>query len=82
MDTAGSMMHVDPIQFNRLDLTQLTWKATVSEYEYNESTPHGFRLRIEFNSVGFMCPERYLRRQVPPAVMLSDLFFLCQMQAV
>lgn len=53
-NTAGSMLHVDPAKFNHANLTQLTWKAEIYEYEYLPLTPLTFRIRIEFNSVGFM----------------------------
>lgn len=53
-NTAGSMMHVDPSRFNHPGLTQLTWKAEIYEYDYNPMNGYPFRIRIEFNSVGFM----------------------------
>ncbi len=53
-NTAGSMLHVDPAKFNHPNLIQLTWKAEIYEYEYVPLSPYPFRIRIEFNSVGFM----------------------------
>ncbi|MDQ7816741.1 MAG: T9SS type A sorting domain-containing protein [Melioribacteraceae bacterium] len=53
-NTAGSMLHVDPARFNHPGLTQLTWKAEIYEYDYNPISGYPFRIRIEFNSVGFM----------------------------
>ncbi|MDP2887040.1 MAG: T9SS type A sorting domain-containing protein [Ignavibacteria bacterium] len=53
-NTAGSMLHVDPAKFNHPNLIQLTWKAEIYEYEYVPLSPYTFRIRIEFNSVGFM----------------------------
>ena len=53
-NTAGCMLHVNAAQFNHPGLTKLTWQATVSEYDYISSASNPFRLRIEFNSVGFM----------------------------
>ena len=48
---AGAMLDVDATSFNHANLTQLTWKAEISEYEYLQTN---FRLRIEFNRVNFM----------------------------
>ena len=42
----------------------------------------GAHLLLQVRTRELNCPERYLRRQVPPAVMLSDLLFLRQMQTV
>jgi len=53
-NTAGSMLHVDPARFNHPNLTALTWRADIREYDYDANAPNGFRLRIEFNSVSFM----------------------------
>ena len=50
-NTAGSMLNIDATQFNHPNLTQLTWKAEITEYEYLQTN---FRLRIEFNQVNFM----------------------------
>jgi len=44
-------MHVDPNKFNYTNLVQITWKAEISEYEYNLTNYHN---RIEFNQVNFM----------------------------
>ncbi len=52
-NTAGVMLHVDPARFNHPHLIQLTWKAEISEYEYVPLSSYPFRIRIEFNSVGF-----------------------------
>jgi len=52
-NTAGSMLDVDPNFFNHSNLIQLTWQAEISEYDYIPSSPHPFRIRMEFNSVGF-----------------------------
>jgi hypothetical protein len=47
-NTAGCMLHV--YNFNHPNLIKLTWKGDIIEYDFNSSQ---FRLRIEFNSVGF-----------------------------
>lgn len=53
-NTAGAMLHVNPAKFNHKNLTALTWQAEIYEYDHDSNAPSGFRLRIEFNSVGFM----------------------------
>ena len=50
--TDGCILH--PISFNHPNLTQLTWTAEIYEYDYIPSGDNPFRIRIEFNSVGFM----------------------------
>lgn len=54
LNTAGSMLHLDPARFNHRNLTQLTWKAQIYEYDYTPFGSDPFRIRIEFNSVGFV----------------------------
>jgi hypothetical protein len=52
-DTAGCMLHVDPSRFNHGNLVQLTWQAQIFEYDFTPTDPNPFKIRIEFNSVGF-----------------------------
>ena len=51
-DTAGCMLHVKG--FSRQKLTQLTWTAQISEYDTAPAGGNPFKVRIEFNCVGFM----------------------------
>ena len=53
-NTEGCQLHVDYKKFNYSNLTQLTWQATISEYDYIHSASDPFRLRIEINWVAFM----------------------------
>ncbi len=49
-NTSGSMLHVDNAFFRHDKLINLTWKSDIIEYDY---LANQYRLRIEFNSVGF-----------------------------
>jgi len=49
-NTSGCMLHVDNAYFNHNNLIKLTWKSDIIEYDY---VTNQYRLRIEFNSVGF-----------------------------
>jgi len=49
-NTAGSMLHVDPAEFDHPNLVSVTWTTEISEYEHRLDP---FRYRIEFDSVGF-----------------------------
>ena len=55
-NTAGSMLHVDSTAFSHDGLVQLTWTGEISEYDYVDSPDDPFRIRIEFNNVGFQGP--------------------------
>jgi hypothetical protein len=50
-DTAGCMLHT--VSFNHARLTQLTWTAEIKQYDSVPTSGHPFKIRIEFNEVGF-----------------------------
>jgi hypothetical protein len=51
LDTAGCMLHVR--NFDQAKLTRVTWTAAIMQYEYIPDGARPFKIRIEFNSVGF-----------------------------